>query len=70
MFGASGQAVARYVLESAKGRLVTNDSETGLYLTGNPALAYTWSRQADADSQRGANEQAINVAPQLMELKL
>ena len=43
---------ARYFLQSECGRMVTNDTRTGVALTSNVALAYVWLSFDDAERVR------------------
>lgn len=41
-----------YVLKSADGRLVTNDTQTGAALTKSVALCYVWESKETAERER------------------
>jgi len=44
--------MARFSLEAADGRRVTNDTVKGAALTANPGLCYVWDAYDKAEQQR------------------
>jgi hypothetical protein len=48
--------MARFSLEAADGRKVTNDTRMGASLTSHPGLCYVWDSYEKAEGQRAAYE--------------
>lgn len=53
--------MARFSLEAADGRRVTNDTATGAALTANPGLCYVWDSREKAEQQRTAYEAVLGT---------
>lgn len=48
--------MARFSLEAADGRRVTNDTVKGASLTANPGICYVWDSHESAEQQRAVYE--------------
>lgn len=53
--------MARFSLEAADGRRVTNDTTTGVRLTAHPGLCYVWDVYEKAESQRQVYEVVLGT---------
>ena len=53
--------MARFSLEAADGRRVTNDTAKGVALTANPGLCYVWDTYEKAEQQRFAYEAVLGT---------
>lgn len=53
--------MARFSLEAADGRRVTNDTVAGTSLTSNPGLCYVWDSYERAEQQRVAYEVTLGT---------
>lgn len=53
--------MARFSLEAADGRRVTNDTARGAALTANPGLCYVWETNEKAEQQRAAYEAILGT---------
>lgn len=53
--------MARFSLEAADGRKVTNDTRTGVSLTSNPGLCYVWDSFEKAEQQRVVYEVTLGT---------
>lgn len=51
-----------YVLRTADGRLVTNDTQSGAALTKKPALCYVWQSRETAERERTVYQAILGAA--------
>ncbi len=56
----------RHYLKAADGRMVTNDTKAGPWLTGNEALAYSFEDRPQAEREQPKYEAALGVTLRLV----